>query len=156
MRPLLLGGVLLSKTATFYINRSDDRKVDKALTQIKTTSVDLKGDTNLVNPTIKVIPFASLEKCNYVYLADFERYYFVREITYSQQYVFITLECDVLYTYRDSIRNVKAIVKRQETNCNYYLDDEKYKALEYSRIQTFGFSTGFTQNAFLLTIAGGR
>ena len=145
----------MSKTATFYINRSDDRKVDKALTQIKTTSVDLKGDTSLVNPTIKVLPFASLEKCNYVYLADFERYYFVREITYSQQYVYLTLECDVLYTYKSEIRNTRAIIARQEKLCDYYLNDERFRAEEYVRTQTYTFPAGFTQNAFILTIAGG-
>lgn len=143
-------------TAIFYANTSDDRKVDKTLTEITTKTVEYKGDTSIINPQIKVSVFNDFGKCNYVYLSDTKRYYFVRNITMSQQNIIIELECDVLYTYRTDIRRQKAILKRQRNKCNYYLDDEKFRALEYSRIQTFAFPTGFTQNAFVITIAGGR
>lgn len=143
-------------TATFYLNTSDDRRLDKKLTQLSTATISYKDDTSVVNPTIKVSIFENLFKANYVYLSDFGRYYFIREITTSQQFVYFVLEEDVRYTLRNQIRNCNAIIKRQEKLCNYYLDDEKFKAREYSRIQTKTFAHGFTQNAFLLTIAGGR
>ena len=145
--------------AIFYTNKSDDRKVDKNLTEISTSSVTYyKSNTNIMDPTITVDMFANFQKCNYVYLEDFQRYYFIRSITVSQQRIIIDLHIDVLKTYGSQIRGQRAIVKRQQDRkkANFYLDDEKYKALEYSRIQCKAFPSGFTSNAFVLTIAGGQ
>lgn len=145
--------------AIFYTNKSDDRKVDKTLTEISTSSVTYyKSNTNIMDPTITVDMFANFQKCNYVYLEDFQRYYFIRSITVSQQRIIIDLHIDVLKTYGSQIRGQRAIVKRQQDRkkANFYLDDEKYKALEYSRIQCKAFPSGFTSNAFVLTIAGGQ
>lgn len=145
--------------AIFYTNKSDDRKVDKSLTEISTSSVTYyKSNTNIMDPTITVDMFANFQKCNYVYLEDFQRYYFIRSITVSQQHIIIDLHIDVLKTYGSQIRGQRAIVKRQQDRkkANFYLDDEKYKALEYSRIQCKAFPSGFTSSAFVLTIAGGQ
>lgn len=145
--------------AIFYTNKSDDRKVDKSLTEISTSSATYyKSNTNIMDPTITVDMFANFQKCNYVYLEDFQRYYFIRSITVSQQRIIIDLHIDVLKTYGSQIRGQRAIVKRQQDRkkANFYLDDEKYKALEYSRIQCKAFPSGFTSNAFVLTIAGGQ
>lgn len=145
--------------AIFYMNKSDDRKVDKSLTEISTSTVTYyKRDTNVMDPVITVNMFADFQKCNYVYLEDFQRYYFIRSITVSQQSIILDLHIDVLKTYGAQIRSQKAIVKRQQDKrkANFYLDDDKYKALEYSRIQCKAFSGGFNTNAFVLTVAGGR
>lgn len=143
-------------TATFYINTSDDKRVDKNLTPVRTVTIDYKDDTDITEPTIKVSTFANVFKANYVYLSDFDRFYFVRSTTVSQQYVYIVLEEDVRYTLRYQIRKCRAIIKRQENVYDAYLDDDKFKAEGFTRIQTYTFGSGFTQNAFLLTIAGGR
>lgn len=148
-------------TATFYKNSSDDRKLDKNLTVVSGGSqrtVEFKDDTSVMNPVITVANFSGVMSCNYVYLSDFGRYYFVRSITVSQQRVSLQLEIDVLKTYAAQIRAQKAIVKRHQAKgkANFYLDDDKYKALEYSRIQCKDFAYGFTQNAYILTVAGGR
>lgn len=143
-------------TATFYMNTSDDKRLNKNLIQIRTTNIEYKDDTSVVTPVIKVTTFANVFTANYVYLSDFQRYYFVREVTVSQQYVIMSLEEDVRYTLREGIKKCRAIIKRQERLYDAYLDDEKFKAEGNTRIQTFTFGSGFTQNAFLLTIAGGR
>lgn len=144
--------------AIFYTNRSDDRKVDKALTEISASNiVQYKSDTNIMDPSITVNLFVNFQKCNYVYLEDFQRYYFIRSITVSQQRLILDLHIDVLKTYASNIRGQKVIVKRQASKkkANFYLDDDHYKALEYSRIQCKGFANGFTNNEFILTVAGG-
>lgn len=142
-------------TATFYRNSSDDRKLNKDLTQISSVTVQFKGDTSVIRPVIKVLNFSNATSCNYVYIQDFGRYYFVRGITVSQQHIYFELECDVLYTYKTAIRNTRAIIARQEKLCDYYLNDERFRAEEYIRTQTYTFPAGFTQNAFILSIAGG-
>ena len=148
-------------TATFYKNSSDDRKLDKNLSVVTggaERTVEYKEDTSIMNPVITVDYFAGVTQCNYVYLSAFQRYYFVRAITMSQQRIALQLEIDVLKTYASQIRKQTVIVKRQQDRkyANMYLDDDKFKALEYNRIQAKAFSSGFTTNAFILTIAGGR
>lgn len=143
-------------TAEFFINTSDDKRVDKNLTRLRTATIEYKNDTSVVEPIIKVVNFNGIFNTNYVYLSDFGRYYFVRGTTVSQQYVILQLQEDVRYTLRNQIRKCRAIIKRQENLFDTYLDDEKFKAEGFTRIQTYTFGSGFTENAFLLTIAGGR
>ena len=143
-------------TADFFINTSDDKRADKTLTKVRTVTIEYKNDTSVVEPSIKVQNFNGIFNANYVYLSDFGRYYFIRGTTVSQQYVILQLMEDVRYTLRTQIRKCRAIIKRQENLYDAYLDDEKFKAEGFTRIQTYPFSNGFTENAFLLTIAGGR
>lgn len=147
-------------TATFYQNLSDDRKLDKNLKMLRGNPIhiDFKQPTSVMNPIITVVNFDGVFSCNYVYINDFHRYYFIRSMTVGEQSIAMQLEVDVLSTYKDAIRIQKVIVKRQQDRkkANFYLDDEKYKALEYSRIQCKAFPSGFTSNAFILTIAGGQ
>ena len=143
-------------TAILYKNTSDDRLVDKSISKLHEVTVSYKDDTNMITPTIKLANFSGAFSANYVYLSDFGRYYFVTEITASQQHIYMTLECDELYTYRAQLRTCDAIVKRQQNLFDLYLDDEKFNAEAYGRIQTKRFSGGFTKNAFVLAVAGGR
>ena len=147
-------------TATFYQNLSDDRKLDKKLRLLRGNPIhiDFKQPTSVINPIITVVNFDGVFSCNYVYINDFNRYYYVRTMTVGEQSISIQLEVDVLGTYKNQIRDQKVIVKRQQSKklANFYLDDDKYKALEYSRIQCKDFAYGFTQNAYILTVAGGR
>lgn len=146
-------------TATFYQNTSDDRCLDKKLVQkASLSSFEYKDDTTVMNPVIIVANNSNIMQSNYVYLSDFNRYYFIRNITVSQQRLRIDLEVDVLKSFANEIRKQTVIVRRQENKnrCNLYLDDDKFKCYEYSRIQTRDFSYGFDSNAFILTVAGGR
>jgi hypothetical protein len=147
-------------TATFYQNLSDDRKLDKKLRMLRGNPIhiDFKQPTSVINPIITVVNFDGVFSCNYVYINDFNRYYYIRTMTVGEQSISMQLEVDVLGTYKNQIRDQKVIVKRQQSKklANFYLDDDKYKALEYSRIQCKAFSGGFTTNAFILTVAGGR
>lgn len=145
--------------ATFYQNNSDDRKLTKSLTTLRggPVTIHFKDATSIINPIITVENFGNITSCNYVYISDFHRYYFIRTMTVEAQRVSMQLEVDVLGTYKDQIKNQTCIIKRQEAKnkANFYLDDEKYKALEYSRIQCRSFPYGFTENEFILTVAGG-
>ena len=82
------------------------------------------------------------------------RYYFITNITCSNQRLIIDCDCDELYTYRTQILNSKAIIKRQEKLFNTYLNDSEYKSYEYSRIQTKEFPSGFTAQEFILAVSG--
>lgn len=144
-------------SAILFQNQSDDRKLDKVLTEIRTISVEYKDDTDIISPVVKIQYFDGATNANYIYLSDFGRYYFIRTISVAQQFVYMSLEIDVLMTYRQQIRKQTCIVKRQAQRAyaDLYLDDEKFVAREYSRIRTKSFSNGFTTNAFVLAVLGG-
>lgn len=147
----------MSMTITLYHNDSDKRTLNKNLTNAGALNgVVIIDDTSILTPRLKVRDNGIIMvQYNYCYIADFKRYYFITDVTISNGYIYIDLKVDVLMTYQNEIKNLYAVIKRQQTSCNYYLDDEMFKSYEYSRIQTKEFPNGFTTNAFILSIAGG-
>ena len=52
---------------------------------------------------------------NYVYIPDFNRYYFINDITSVRQNLWrLSLHVDVLMSYKKEINNIKAFVSRNE------------------------------------------
>lgn len=147
----------MSMTITLYHNDSDKRTLNKNITNAGAlNNAVIIDDTSILTPRLKVRDNGIIMvQYNYCYIADFKRYYFITDVTISNGYIYIDLKVDVLMTYQNEIKNLYAVIKRQQTACNYYLDDEMYKSYEYSRIQTKEFPNGFTTNAFILSIAGG-
>ena len=147
----------MAMTIKLYHNDSDKRTVNKTLTnEGALTGAVIIDDTTILEPRLKVRDNGIITvQYNYCYIADFKRYYYITNITVSNGYIIIDCAVDVLMSYADEIKACTGIIKRQENLCNYYLDDEKYKSYEYSRIQTKLFPNGFTTNSFVLTIAGG-
>lgn len=147
----------MSMTIKLYHNDSDKRTVNKTLTnEGALTGAVIIDDTTILEPRLKVRDNGIIAvQYNYCYIADFKRYYYITNITVSNGYILIDCKVDVLMSYANEIKACIGIIGRQENLCNYYLDDEKYKSYEYSRIQTKLFPNGFTTNSFVLTIAGG-
>ena len=147
----------MSMTIKLYHNDSDKRTVSKTLSnEGSLAGATIIDDTSILAPRLKVRDNGIIMvQYNYCYIADFKRYYYITDITVSNGYIYIDCKVDVLMSYAAEIRACSGIIKRQESKCNYYLDDEKYKSYEYSRIQTKLFPNGFTTKSFVLTIAGG-
>lgn len=148
----------MSMTIKLYHNDSDKRTVNKTLTnEGSLAGATIIDDTTILNPRLKVRDNGIIMvQYNYCYIADFKRYYYITNITVSNGYIIIDCKVDVLMSYANEIKALTCVIKRQQNLCNYYLDDEQYKAYEYSRIQTKEFPNGFTTNSLLLTIAGGE
>lgn len=143
--------------ANFYKNLSDKRYITKNITNIRNDiQIVLKDNTDMKNPVIIVSNFSNLKDCNYIYIQEFERYYYINNMEFSQQRVLLYCTCDVLMSFKDEILNLNCVIKRQENRKNLYLDDEKYKAYAYSRITTKPFPSGFNRQAFIIAVAGGE
>lgn len=140
----------------FYKNKSDKKYLDKNIELIATTNCIFKDDTTVKNPTLILSNINGLTQSNYLYIEDFDRYYYIDNITYSQQRYYIECSCDVLMSFSDDIKNCTAIIERQENEYNLYLNDEEYKVYQYPRVQTKRFANGFDTNSFILAIAGGK
>ena len=60
----------------------------------------------------------------------------------------------MLSTYADSIIELSGIIKRQENNWNLYLNDGSFKIYQNPIVQVKSFPNGFTEQEFVLSIAG--
>lgn len=68
-----------------------------------------------------------LTQCNYMYIPDLNRYYFVDNIEFiNGTQVKFSLSVDVLYTYADSILTTAQMIKRNAYTYNGLYQDEKY------------------------------
>lgn len=143
-------------SAQLYLNMSDERVVDKVITpKINYDVFEYKDDTDIIRPSIILANDSRIFECNYVYLSDFRRYYYIRNITVSQQRLRLDLECDPLYTYRAYIRECTGVLNRQENVWSGYLQDAEGFENQYEYTQLKGFTTPFTKNLhLLLTVAG--
>ena len=140
----------------FYKNKSDKKYIDKSIELIANVNCIFKDDTTIKNPTLILSNISGLNQSNYLYIEEFERYYYIDNITYSQQRYYIECSCDVLMSFSTGIKNCTAIIERQENEYNLYLNDEEYKVYQYPRVQTKRFTNGFDTNSFILAIAGGK
>lgn len=143
-------------TIDLYVNYEDNRKVNKTNIQLlqKKATVQLKQDTNYKNPSFILDYFSGIERANYLYVEEWNKWYYINSLDLSQQRCFLNCAIDVLMTYRSEILNLECIIDRQKTLYNQYLDDSEYKIYNYRRTQTFPFPSGLENESFVLAVAG--
>jgi hypothetical protein len=107
------------------------------------------------NPTIIISPDAYSSACNYGYLSDTGRYYYVADVEFSQQRVLLHLKVDVLKSFASGILSSECIANRSSSKYNVYLDDNYYPRLEYSNVFTKSFPISFSKSLKYLLIVGG-
>lgn len=144
-------------TINFYLNQSEKNRLDKTLTSAFDLNGELKEDCSIIDPVIKIAAdVSSMASVNYMYIPSFSRYYFINNvISINNDICEVHAHVDVLSTYKDEIRAQRAIVSRQEKKWNLYLNDGVFKTYQNPYIITKAFSSGFTSQHFILTIAGG-
>lgn len=137
-----------------YRNTSDNRYLNKTLNMLaENVPCDFKDDTSAVEPTIIISPDAYNPQCNYVYLSDTDRYYYVADRIFSQQRVELKLSIDVRMSFNFS--NCDCIALRSSNKYNMYLDDNEYARLQYNDVYTKPFPNAFSKTLnYILMIAG--
>ena len=142
---------------TLYRNGSDNRTLQKSLTQVSTPlSCDIYGSESIITPRF-ILEYVGVEP-NYCYVAELNRYYYIRDIVLAPGGRRILMcEVDVLMSNIDEILNLNCLVLRQEneTLCNKYLVDNRMIANVNKEevVESFG-ETVITNpsTCFLLTI----
>lgn len=143
---------------TLYINNSENYRVDKSLTAVLNTSVALKGGSGIENVEIDIQTSTDISRCNYMYIPDFGRYYFITSIAAIRNDVYrLTAHVDVLSTYKEELRQLYAIIDKQENSyTNVYINDNSrvMQSNEFNRV--INFPNGFNDSGeFILICAGG-
>ena len=114
-----------------YKNVAKEKTIDKTsfLTILKTLNGTYRNIVDVMNPIIDIEIYANIEdnlvftQCNYAYLEDFKRYYFIIKYEYLKNIVRLYLKIDVLYTHKTFI-NYQTIHVRRIGN-NYLSSGER-------------------------------
>lgn len=135
----------------FYNNISENIRVDKTdyITLLYTYDCLLKQSTSILTPTLILnviagvvsyndIPIVDdnnnivaygldIFNCNYVYIPQFKRYYYISNITSINNNIWsIDLNIDVLMSYKDEILKLNGMIARNEFIYNDYLVDNAF------------------------------
>ena len=140
-----------------YNNLSDKIVVDKNITQIGSDlNGTLRENCSVIDPVIKVegVVGSNLPICNYAYIEEFARYYYITNIVCVGNLFELHMHVDVLMSYRGDIRSNNAVVSRQEKQYNLYLQDGVFKEQANPHYEIKKFPSGFTSFNFILAISG--
>lgn len=114
-------------TIVLYNSTAEIDMLDKSgyLTQVSTLTGTLRSGTDLVDPEI-VVELDTLPSFNYVYITEFNRYYFVEGIaSVANKLWSIKLHCDVLYSHRTQILELECEIDRNEFDFDLLLEDRE-------------------------------
>lgn len=94
---------------------------------------------------------------NYIYIFEFERYYFIESITIERNNLYrISCKTDVLMSHRLDISECGGIVARNENLYNTQIIDDEMRFLGYKAINTLKFPYSLkTGDCFILAVNGG-
>lgn len=139
-----------------YVNSSEINALDKNLTAIYRCQLNLKGEVDVEKPIIYIEnPGTDISNINYMIIED--RWYFAHaeRLPGGDRWRVIG-NTDPLATFRGAIRQQTGIIKRNQSNFNRFLQDDKIKLNAYESVRTLLFPSGFskTMQYYLITIGG--
>ena len=146
---------------TFYqlVKRENSTAQPGAGTTSKTYDCKLKEDTSIIEPSILIVKeslqsYTDLLAYNYAYIADFGRYYFVRNvISVSNVLVEFILEVDALASFKTEIGNASEYVLRAASSYDGNIIDTLFPAKTECTIVE-GSSVGVFSTAEITFILG--
>ena len=143
-------------TITLYQTKSDKKRASKDLTLSATlNNARLYDVFDVLHPRLKVSreTFDAIKSCNYAYIPDFGRYYFVKyEI--DSNFVLLNCEVDVRTSYKDGIRDLTCTVTRNENLKNGYLHDSNYNVYAYEQVVCKMYPNAINQDSIILMTVG--
>lgn len=144
-----------------YYNHSDRNVLNKNISDppIFVVNGNIKQPTDLIRPTVIISSQGNndWDRCNYLYIRNFHRYYFVKSKVWDT-YGNITIECEVdpLMSHKDEIKQLSVIAKRSSNTYNMYQFDPEIPQYENRVVATQKFPYGFgSGEQIILAVNGG-
>lgn len=143
---------------TFYKNVSEPERVTKSLLYPLPLTGSLRDSSNVINPEIIIEgnPGNFPTLYNYAYIPEFGRYYYVGDpVAYRNNLISVPLSVDVLMSFKDAILANEAVIDKQDSNGNIYLNDGiwTHEAREFYTIKSF--ANGFNDAGEYILITAG-
>lgn len=98
-----------------YRTLDNENVINKNLSLIHTMNIKLKDTVSITNPILILSEVNGLDyfQCNYCFLSEFNRYYFIRDIELLNNKNYrMQLEVDVLESFKEDILNSYAEISR--------------------------------------------
>ena len=119
-------------------------------------SGSFKQPFNVLDPTLQLSKAIDVLTYNYVYIPEVERYYYVTsQPVYQHGYYEISLHEDVLESTKSDFLPLPAIIARQQSKYNAYLNDDRYPVLAKQQVNTLAFPNGFSNGEDIIMIVNG-
>lgn len=148
----------MSFPIVFMFNNEPMNKISKTPVEKFTLTGELRDESSIVDPVILIEKDNPIE-ANYAYIAEFNRYYYIKDITAVRTGLWrITMHTDVLKTFSEGILNSPCIVAKSSSRFNLYLNDSDYKCEQCDIVLTKKFPTGFNlaNSMFVAAILGDK
>lgn len=140
-----------------YKNSTNTSSFRRNFTTQKSFDGTLKEGSDVLSPSI-TLEIDNPTEFNMMYIPDFKRYYFIGwENISNKLWRAYSVGIDTLFTYKNQILNLNAIIDKQEIKNNNLIDDGSY----IRQVDTFpevkSFDTGFGETPYyiLMTAEGG-
>lgn len=109
---------------TLYRNLSDNDHVDKNIQYIASfNDCKFKEEYDQIRPTIIMTNFDIT--ANYVYIDTTDRFYFIEKYNKVGKLYIVELLVDILSSVKDRLRNIYALVERNEFEYDPYMFDDE-------------------------------
>lgn len=137
-------------------NSSERIKVDKNITDVATVSGTLKDESSLINPVFVInTTFDTMANVNYLTIDTFGRSYFITEIVLGVTgLIEVSAHVDVLSSFKTTLRQQRAIIKRQKDYYNLMLNDGSIHAYQNPHVITRYFPNSLLTYSYVLIVAG--
>lgn len=117
-----------------YSTSDKPNTINKAKVLKLTISGNALEPLSVINPSIKVKVNDTILTTNYCYIDKFKRYYFIKDIVVDNGFMILSLNVDVLDSFKTDILNYNGIIERQEYDYNLFLEDKEISAYSKSKI----------------------
>lgn len=141
-----------------YINKSDNNVLNKTISKISSVNCIIKGAISFIAPNIILETDEDMNEINYIYIEEFNRYYFIRDIIpmTGNRYA-ISCKVDVLESFKNEIKNINCILANtQLIGKDNYLPSDNWITKVKDKTDIINFPNGLSDNGeYILITAGG-
>lgn len=141
-----------------YNNASAHNVVHKQKTQIRTMDGELKENCMMEKITMNITYFSDYYRCNYAYIPEFHRYYYINVALIEGNMVRLIMKSDALSSFYDGYQNSKIIARRSSSNMNPNIVDTaspfKPQPKVIHRRAPIGFTPTSSGYCYVLTMGG--
>lgn len=142
---------------TLYNNMSENNVLNKTKNYIKDVQAVAKGVISIENPVVILDFDESILDCNYMYIADFDRYYFCSLTPMIGGKIEVAGAVDVLDSFANEILQLDCIINKQQnvSQGSMYFNDGSYNVLTTEFSNAYAFSGGFNDSPTNILICAG-
>lgn len=142
---------------SLFVNSSEKQSINKILSSGTVLLGSLRNETSIINPSV-LIEHTNPSSFNYCYIPDFNRYYFITNITSVRTNLWrIDCSVDVLMSFRTQILALNVIVESDTSfDDERYFNGDAWQTLVKTKTDVLMFPSGLLDNGeYILITSGG-